>query len=68
MLFMSGICAILAFMTLAASSASHKKKSMLALLELSAMFLLIFDRYSYIMKGMTAQVILTGFPERISRP
>ena len=56
MLFMSGICAILAFMTLAASSASNKKKSMLALLELSAMLLLIFDRYSYIYRGDTSEL------------
>ena len=56
MLFMSGICAILAFMTLVASSASHKKKSILALLELSAMLLLIFDRYSYIYRGDTSEL------------
>ena len=36
MLFLCGICAILAFMTLVASSASSRKKSILALMEMAA--------------------------------
>lgn len=51
MLFLSGICAILAFMTLVASSESSRKKSILALMELSAMLLLLSERFSYIYRG-----------------
>ena len=51
MLFLSGICAILAFMTLAMSSESNRKKSILALMELSAMLLLLSERFSYIYRG-----------------
>lgn len=51
MLFLSGICAILAFMTLAISSESNRKKSILALMELSATFLLLAERFSYIYRG-----------------
>ena len=51
MLFLSGICAILAFMTLAMSSESSRKKSILALMELSAMLLLLSERFSYIYRG-----------------
>ena len=47
MLFMSGICAILAFMTLMTESLSQRRKSILALMELSAMLLLLFERFSY---------------------
>ena len=56
MLFMSGICAILAFVTLAASSTSNKKRSILALMEMAAMLLLIFDRYAYIYRGDTSEL------------
>lgn len=51
MLFLSGICAILAFMTLVMSSESSRKKSILALMELSAMLLLLSERFSYIYRG-----------------
>ncbi len=51
MLFMSGICGILAFLTLMTESLSRRRKSILALMELSAMFLLLFDRASYLYRG-----------------
>ena len=51
MLFLSGICAILAFMTVVMSSESSRKKSILALMELSAMLLLLSERFSYIYRG-----------------
>ena len=51
MLFLSGMCAILAFMTLVASSESNRKKSILTLMELSAMLLLLSERFSYIYRG-----------------
>ena len=51
MLFLSGICAILAFMTMVASSESSRKKSILTLMELSAMLLLLSERFSYIYRG-----------------
>ena len=51
MLFLSGICAILAFMTLVMGSESSRKKSILALMELSAMLLLLSERFSYIYRG-----------------
>ena len=53
MLFMSGICAILAYMTLITDSLSRERKSILALMGLSAMLLLLFDRYCYLYRGNT---------------
>lgn len=51
MLFMGGICGILAFMTLVIESLARRRKSILALMELSAMLLLFFDRASYLYRG-----------------
>ena len=51
MLFMSGVCAILVLMTVMTRSLSPKRRRILALLELAAMLLLIFDRYAYIYRG-----------------
>lgn len=51
MLFMSGICGILAFITLMADFLPRKRKSILALMELSAMLLLLFDRMAYLYRG-----------------
>ncbi len=56
MLFMSGLCAILAFMTLIIESPSAAKKRILTVMELSAMFLLVFDRFSYIYRGDTSDL------------
>lgn len=51
MLFMSGVCAILSLSTLFIKSLTPQKKRILALMELAAMFLFIFDRYSYLYRG-----------------
>ena len=51
MVYMSGICGILAFSNLVIKSLPRRKKILLALTELSAMLLLLFDRYSYIYRG-----------------
>ena len=51
MLFMSGICFILTFMTLMIKSLPCRRKSILTLMELSAMMLLLFDRLAYIHDG-----------------
>jgi len=51
MLILSAICGFLALMTLLTESLSRKKKSILILMELSSMFLLIFDRLSYLYRG-----------------
>ena len=55
MVFMSGICGILAFSNLVIKSLSRRKKLIMALTELSAMFLLVFDRFSYIYRGDTSE-------------
>lgn len=46
MLFMSGICFVLAILTLMTKSLSPKRKRILALLEIAAMVLLLSDRYA----------------------
>ena len=51
MLFMSGICGILAILTAVPKSLSPRRRSILALLEIAAMFLLLFDRASYLYRG-----------------
>lgn len=56
MLFMSGICSILAFLTLITDSLSPRKKSILALMGLSAMLLLLFERLSYYYRGNTSDL------------
>ena len=56
MLFMSGICFILAIMTLIPKFMSRTRRSILALMELSSMLLLLFDRASYLYRGVTSDV------------
>lgn len=51
MLFMSGICCILAVMTLIPQFLSRRRRSVLSLMELASMLLLIFDRISYLYRG-----------------
>ena len=51
MLFLSGICFVLAVLTLMTKSLSPKRKRILALLEIAAMVLLLSDRYAYIYRG-----------------
>jgi hypothetical protein len=56
MLFMSGACGILAFMTVITGSLSQKRRTLLAFLEASVMLLLIFDRFCYIYRGNTSRL------------
>ena len=51
MLILSGICALLAVLTIATKSLSGRRRAILVLLELSSMALLIADRYAYIYRG-----------------
>lgn len=51
MLFMSGICAILALLTLFMRTLSPKRRRILALLEFASMLLLLSDRLAYIYRG-----------------
>ena len=51
MLFLGGACGILAVMTLLARSLPTRTKHILAAMETSAMFLLIFDRFAYKYEG-----------------
>lgn len=51
MLYMSGICGILVVLTLMTKTLSNRRRRILALLEASAMLLLIADRYAYIYRG-----------------
>ncbi len=51
MLFMSGICFVLAILTLMTKALSPRRKRILALLEAAAMILLLADRYAYIYRG-----------------
>ena len=56
MLFMSGICGILAFLTLITDSLSGGRKGILTLMELSSMLLLLFDRASYLYRGDASEL------------
>lgn len=56
MLFMSGICGILAFLTMITGSLSKTRKSILSLMEFSAMLLLLFDRASYMYRGDASEL------------
>ena len=51
MLIMSGMCGILAVMTFVTKTLPRKTKYVLSSMELSAMLLLIFDRYAYTFRG-----------------
>ena len=51
MMFMSGICGILAVLAMVTGTLSVKRRRTLAALEVCAMMLLIFDRYAYIYRG-----------------
>ncbi len=56
MLFMSGICFILTVMTLMPKFMSRNRRSILALMELSSMALLLFDRVSYLHRGDASEL------------
>lgn len=51
MLFMSGICGILAVLTAIPRTLSPKRKSILAMMEVASMLLLLFDRAAYLYRG-----------------
>ena len=51
MLFLSGICAIMTVMTVMTKSLSPRRRRVLALLELAALLLLLFDRFAYLYRG-----------------
>ena len=51
MLFMSGICFVLAILTLMTKSLSPHRKRILAMLEFASMMLLLSDRFAYIYRG-----------------
>ena len=51
MLFMSGICGVLVLLTNATGELSRRRRQALGLLELSAMLLLLCDRFAYIYRG-----------------
>ena len=51
MLFMCGMCGILAVMTLLTRSLPRKTKHVLAAMEIVAMMLLFFDRFAYLYRG-----------------
>ena len=54
MLFMSGICGILAVLAMMSKSLSHRRRRIIAQLEVGAMLLLISDRQAYIYRGDTS--------------
>ena len=51
MMFMSGVCGILAIMTLFSKSLPRRRKKILATMEFAAMMLLLFDRFCYMFRG-----------------
>ena len=51
MLFMSGVCGILAFLSFISTILSPKRRRILTLLESAAMLLLIADWYAYYFRG-----------------
>ena len=51
MLFMSGVCCILAVLTTVPKSLSSRRRSILAMMTLSAMLLLLSDRAAYLYRG-----------------
>ncbi len=58
MLFLCGICAIIAFFARISSSMSRRRKRILMFLEISSFFLLLADRFAYIYRG---DVSVTGY-------
>jgi hypothetical protein len=54
MLFMSGICGILAVLAMMTKSLSHRRRRIITQLEFAAMLLLISDRQAYIFRGDTS--------------
>ena len=55
MLFMSGICGILAFLSCISRALTSRRRRILTLLETAAMFLLLADWYAYRFRGAPGQ-------------
>ena len=58
MLFLSGICFVLVLLSYLTGALSRRRRQLLGLLELSAMLLLLCDRFAYIYRG---NVSTTGY-------
>ena len=56
MLFLAGSCGVLAFMTLFSDALSRRRKSILFLMEFSAMWMLLFDRWAYLYRGNVSEL------------
>ena len=56
MLVLIGICGVVALFVLITNAFSRQRKRALFSLEMSAMLLLIFDRYAYIFRGDVSQL------------
>ena len=56
MLVLAGVCGIIAFFVFVTSFLPKVRKVSLMLLELSGMFLMIYERYSYIYRGDTSKL------------
>ena len=56
MTILSTICGTLALLVYLTNTISHKRKLVLMLLEISAMFLMICDRRAYIYRGDTSSL------------
>ncbi len=56
MLILSGICGLLAVLTVATKTLSGRRRAILVMLELSSMVLLIADRYAYIYRGDVSEI------------
>ena len=54
MLYMSGVCGVLAIMSLLPKFMSHRRRSILALMEVCSMLLLNCDRLAYVYRGDTS--------------
>ncbi|MCR5739459.1 MAG: HD-GYP domain-containing protein [Lachnospiraceae bacterium] len=58
MLILAGVCGLVAFFASITTYMSKRRKITLILLEVSGMFLLVFDRYAYVFRG---DVSYTGY-------
>ncbi len=56
MLFLAGSCGVLAFMTLFSDALSRRRKPILFLMEFSAMWMLLFDRWAYLYRGNVSEL------------
>ena len=58
MLIMSGVCGTLAFLTLVIKAMAPIRRSILTVMDITAMLLLIFDRFAYIYSGDLSPIVL----------